>query len=519
MVSTSPGFRGASCRTSTDGHVRSGLVDPVERIGWTAAVIALALLLLRGVTPFVDIDTWHQMALWRETLALGHLPLEDRFAYTPTIHPVMHHEWGMGPLMYTLAMHGGIVAIQVVRMALVAFIGAGTFLLARRRGASLAVLCSLAPFAVVALWAGLTAIRAQMLTLAFLVWLLWGLESDRAGRRSWIPCWLVLFVGWVNVHAGFVVGIGALGCHALEEVTRGRQVRHLLVVGVAMLGLVAVNPYGVRSYSNLWAALTMDRALIAEWGPIWRAHAFVVPVYLVSLLVVAYAMARLGFRSAVGWPLVLLAAEEALRHQRQVSIYAVVWASAVPAWVEQTPLGVLLRRFWVRRRVVAAALSSAAVVGIACSDLESRVWELRVPTAGSDQSDIVYPAGAVAYLRSVGFAGNLFVPFEFGAYVSWNLHPRVKVSLDSRFEAAYPPGLLAEHLEFYLRGPRWRDILMRYPSDAILVRRGKPIEAAMRGEATWLPVYRDDCYVIFARHDLDLPVVDRAGEPLAATFP
>jgi hypothetical protein len=40
--------------------------------------------------------------LFREVLAQGSVPLVDHFAYTPTVVPSVHHEWGAGAIAYAL---------------------------------------------------------------------------------------------------------------------------------------------------------------------------------------------------------------------------------------------------------------------------------------------------------------------------------------------------------------------------------------------------------------------------------
>jgi hypothetical protein len=67
-----------------------------RRLAGALGAAALAMLYVAGVSRFVDPDVWHLMALFRETLAAGWVPLEDRFAYTPTVYPVVQHEWGTG---------------------------------------------------------------------------------------------------------------------------------------------------------------------------------------------------------------------------------------------------------------------------------------------------------------------------------------------------------------------------------------------------------------------------------------
>ena len=71
----------------------------------------------------LDPDMFHEMALAREILATGRVPLADSFAYTPTVMPVIHHEWGTGVVLYVVAMHGGMVGMYLLLVALAAGIG------------------------------------------------------------------------------------------------------------------------------------------------------------------------------------------------------------------------------------------------------------------------------------------------------------------------------------------------------------------------------------------------------------
>jgi hypothetical protein len=109
-------------------------------------------------------------------------------------------------------------------------------------------------------------------------------------------------------------------------------------------------------------------------------------------------------------------------------------------------------------------------------------------------------------------------PFELGAFLSWKLFPLIRVSLDGRYEAAYPLSLVDEHLAFYAARPGWPEFLARYPSDLVLARRDAPIVGAMPA-ASWRLVYQDDVFVLLVRPGLQLPVVDRRGERLEGAFP
>jgi hypothetical protein len=119
-------------------------------------------------------------------------------------------------------------------------------------------------------------------------------------------------------------------------------------------------------------------------------------------------------------------------------------------------------------------------------------------------------------------------PYNAGSYVLWKLYPDVKVSADSRFEVAYPTAWVVEVALMYAGRDGWQDTLSRYPTDAVLVPRGEPLERLLAdpptspaGSPPWRRVYQDDGYSLFARADFipALPYVDRRGTPIRATFP
>ncbi len=497
----------------------------LDRTQTRATFAAMGLLFAAIVTvdAFADPDMFHEMALIRQAVEVGHLPLQDDFAYTPTLSSVVQHEWGTGTVLYCLTQLTGSIGILTLKYLLAAGIALGVMICARKRGAEAAVLGPLLPIAIFLGKIGITTVRAQMFTLGGLACLLCFLEADRAGRhqcrRRWIGPWLVLYVLWLNLHGGFVVGLAVLGLYTAEQFFRRAPTRHLQITLLVMVALIAVNPYGLRFYPYIWQAITMDRPLITEWRPIWHAWPVILYLYVFSVLVVLYAAAKLGPRRMSGLAIVLITAYAALRHQRHLSIYAVVWACYVPAYIRQTRLGEMLYTAWARRR--RAWIRVAAVVGILgfASTVYHRPWHLNVPVTPNDHPVLVYPAGAVDYLRGVQFRGNLLTPFTVGAFVTWNLYPDVRVSIDGRYEVAYPPGLLAEHQILYKAKPGWRELLSKYPTDAVLTRLTRPLAEAISQLEGWHRVYIDDAYAIYAADEFSWPVVDNTGRTPMGRFP
>jgi hypothetical protein len=172
------------------------------------------------------------------------------------------------------------------------------------------------------------------------------------------------------------------------------------------------------------------------------------------------------------------------------------------------------------------------ILGSYCA-IRFQFWHLRIPTTLAEhekEGAPIYPVGAVNYLAENTFSGNMMVPFHAGSYVSWKLYPDVKVSIDSRFEAAYAPELVAEHIRFYAAHDNWRKTLNRYATDAVLVPRYSPLDNLLDQSAVseekesiveWRKVYMDDGFSLFLRTERAkrFPVVDNRGKPTTAGFP
>src|SRR5207249_3371883 len=140
----------------------------------------------------------------------------------------------------------------------------------------------------------------------------------------------------------------------------------LALLVAAMAGLVLINPWGADYPRYLWHALSMPRPQIPEWAPIYRADFGTLGCYFAACIVGSYCLLRAGWRRCDGMLLVLACAVAAAEHLRHVSLFAVVAACYIPAWLGLTPLGRALEQGAVRRpRPIAAFASAVALVCVA----------------------------------------------------------------------------------------------------------------------------------------------------------
>ncbi len=473
----------------------------------------VSMFVYRISNNVVDVDLWHEMALARDALALGHVPLEDTFAYTPTKYPVVHHEWGAGVVAYcTLTLAGG-PGIVVLKYLLALALGAVCWLCASRRGAGFAVLSFLAAVAVLLADQGFSTIRAQMYSFLFTACLLYGMDRDREGNRRWLLAWLPLYVVWVNIHAGVLVGAGLFALYWLEQLVRREPHVHLLLAGLAMIPLAALNPYGVHYYEYLFHAATMPRPLIDEWGPLWRnGSLYQILLFGLSLALLGYTARHVGIRAIRGLPILLVCALFALKSTRLLDFYAIAWLCYLPPYLEATPLGQSLRQRYDQRAWPLLGVWATMLAVSAPFMLVTKPWLLRIPEEPIPRlgNHVIYPVRAMDFLAETGFRGNLMVPFDWGAYVSWRLHPNVRVSIDSRYEVAYPPGSLEQNSAFYRAEEGWQSVLAAHPTDAVLVNNALPVSQHMPSLPGWRRIYADEVAQVYIR-TREIPGVLRAS--------
>ena len=483
-----------------------------QRLG-AVSLLACALFLVALVAyNFVDIDLWHQMALIRESLSVGHLLKTDIYAYTPTIHPWIDHEWGAGAIAYFGARWLGSRAIIFLKYGTALGTALGCFFCARSRGTNVRVFTLCAPLSFFLLYLGFfSTIRAQAYSFLFTSILLWLLKLDKGGSRLWIIPWLLAFPLWVNLHAGFAVAIVLVGLHAVEQALRGEPWRHLLWLLFVMPVDVLINPYGTDYFGYLRRALFMARPYSPEWNSILTLGNLWIALFGLAIAVAAYAVFSAGWRQTSGLLVLVGTAFAGALHRKMLPFFAIAWLCYVPSYLQLTKAGKWWLDFSERRHgfLLIAWAAFAAVCVFAA--LRQKPWEVVVPQP-------LYPVGPVKYLEEHQFAGNLMVPFRLGAYVSWKLYPAVKVSLDSRYEVAYPDPVVRAVFDFYAARPSWRSTLLDTPTDAVLV----PIDAKVRAElaeTNWHRVYSDREFVLYARPGLSLPVEDWSRDSFQGVFP
>jgi hypothetical protein len=495
----------------------------------------------------VDLDIFHEMALFREAINLGKLPRHDLFSYIPTITPIIHHEWGTGALLYIIIVKFGLGSkgLILIKYLLTIFIAAGCYKFAIRQGGNAYIFSLLAFTAILLGDIGFTTIRAQLFTLFFLILFLFLIEQDRKGNELALFGLLPIFVLWANLHAGFIVGLGLFAIYIAERflsdinkrknfwVSFKDSKRNLLIFLTVCISLL-INPYGYEYFPYLWNAVTLDRSeLIPEWRPVWEVCTGHLFLYLVALSFILYSIVKKGWKNLPGLPILAATAYVSLLHYRHLSLFALVWICYAPSYVNDTPLGDLIKNtFKNNYKIISIFFLIVGIFGLSYS-LKNHFWQLKIPTSHEKYKSGVpiYPSGAVDYLRRNNFSGNIMVPYSTGSFISWNLYPNVKVSMDSRFEVAYQYESVVENYNFYAAEKDWQNIPLKYETDAILVPNWTRVKKELMKNIskpnkvpflkTWLQVYTDASYSIYMEPKIAVkyPTEDLGPVTIKGRFP
>lgn len=498
---------------------------PVSRCLAAMLFIApLSLYLVLSSDSNLHHDIWHQLALFREAVKLGYLPTKELFAYTASLDVSMQHEWGAGAVAWAFLLGGGAGGLVFLKFSLMLPVVFSFWMQARARSTTSTIASLLAMAASFMVSYSNVPVWAQSYSLAMFSMLIWFLFLDRNGNRVWPAICVSLFVLWVNLHGGFVVGLGVLVTYAIEQYLRKKKWLHIGAVILCCLACIGLTPYGIGFYKNIFHGVAMDRTFISEWSLFWplRSVSLRGCVFLLSLGLTAYVFIKVGWRHFEGIFIITLMGIATMRAEKVIPLYAVVWFSVLVNAAKYVPLARLLERFG--RREPGTMLVALGVFSLVCLAVfgMSEPWRLQIRGTAPDKvHHLIYPVGPVDYLKSANFRGNVMTPFEQGAYVSWKLYPNVRVGCDSRYEVAYDPAWVSRVMEMYTapKAGEWEKVLAAYPTDLVLVRRTMKFNDVISHSSQWSRIYTDDTWRLYAREGLSLSRVDHTGETIEGTIP
>lgn len=449
-----------------------------------------------------DPDLWWHLRTGQWIVETGHIPHADPFSFTRGGSPWVSHEWLSEVVFYRIFQHGG-AGTLIVFSAFVTTIG---FLLLYLRcpgkphwAAAATVLgaCASAPS-----WG----VRPQMFTFTLASLLLWLVEraENRPRLLFWIP---PLFLLWLNLHAGFALGLALLFLYgvgltleAVNGATTWQQVRptilRVALTALTCLALVPLNPSGTQLYRYPLDTLRSPgmRSFIVEWfSPDFHRSLYTPFLLLVLLLLATLGVSRSSIKGRVLVPMLftLFAALDAVRHIPLFVLFAIpVIAAAFPLSSTFAALSTPHSPSRFRAFFNAAALALLMVFAL---------WRWGTLARNQDAREAeLFPQKAVAFLRNGHQPERLFIYYDWGGYAIWELSPKYRVFADGRADLYGDDLLHSIQTALQLHGG-WQAILDGWNVQTVLVPPSTALAQALLLDPYWSVPYRDPGAVIFVR--------------------
>jgi hypothetical protein len=338
-------------------------------------------------------------------------------------------------------------------------------------------------------------------------------------KRTMAIWWLLpLTILWVNIHAGFAMGLAlifltiaglvvdAVVSHEQNAAHTWRRIRTLILLLVACGAAVAINPSGMRMYSYPFETLT-SRAMM-QYIQEWRSPNFHEPMFQALALFFLVTLAALALSRKRVRPgqllLLLVTAFATLRSSRNVPFFVLIaipvvaehlWSWAVDhGWglrlskEERPELGrtSLVKLFL---NITLLLLTPLTVIAL---HVGNSVTNQPITEAKS------YPAAAVDFIANNNLPQPIFNEYVWGGYLIWRLYPNYRVSMDGRADV-YGDDLIDEFLSVHDGEPKWRESLDRRGVRTVLVQPDVPLASLLRVDAGWQTVFEDQSSIIFVR--------------------
>lgn len=471
---------------------------------WVVIGLVVAPVLVRTTA---DPDLWGHVRFGLDMLATHTLPSLDPYSFTQDV-PWVNHEW-LSELVMAIAYRiGGPTGLIVLKAALV---GAFAALIV---SAYVSVSPSIgAPALLLVAWGT----ASQTSTLRPQLWTLIGVAFTcrllmTAPRRSWLVVLPAVFVAWVNLHGGWIVGAGLLAVWtAIQMCRRGAPRGLILAIAAASACATLINPYGWRMWEFLAGTVRMSRE-IREWQPLFSLPIvdwmpWLLAVAAVALSAFARPRPRVEF-----FAMIAMLAYASVRVSRLAPLCVVAVVLLLRPTLAASKLNRPLAIQPPTRaafRGLMAGLLVVAVVSAAAMTRSARC----IPLDGDWTADTV--AGRA--LANPEIRGKLVTWFDWGEFALWHFGPKLRVSMDGRRETIYSDSVLAGHYALYAGTPEGLAYLERLDPDYVWL----PLSHSRVREWAQTHGYRVDVTsaesFIAVRHDR--PRLRVPDAPASACFP
>jgi hypothetical protein len=398
-----------------------------------------AWVLLISRAP-ADPDLWGHVRFGRDLLAAGRLTGIDPYSFTSD-RPWINHEWLSEVLMAAAFDRAGAIGLNLLRLAVVAAV----LVLVWRRSRTVAMPYRSFLVALAAIGITLRAlpVRPQLFSLACFAAVLAVLTRAETERRDRLLPWIPpIFALWVNLHGGWIVGLGTMGLWTVACLFHRPRARWWALPAATIAAALAtlLNPYGVRLWTFIYSTVGLGRPMIGDWLPM---YAMPPGFWLGWIAGTGLCIAAWRYPGRVPRPYLAIAAILGLAAMKVSRLDAFFCLGAVfllaPVFPESAPEPLpAAARSRVMPALAALSITAVAIVGAR----QLRRIDVR--------PELMPEPASVEFVIQHRLNGRFLTWFDWGEFAIWHLAAHdVRVSMDGRRETVYSDRVVNDHLRFY----------------------------------------------------------------------
>lgn len=476
---------------------------------------------------------WHLRT--GDLLLSGVFPTTDIFSYTAYGKPWILHEWGSQVIFALIYNAFGFSGLIVLKSFVYALMYGLMFNLLLRKDTNIFISLGFTLLLVLGT-AGAWTVRPHMFTNLFLVILfrIFVEFNDRGNPRilRWLP---LLFLIWINLHGGYIIGFIFLAACTGAKLVTGflkttpdpkiflSQAKALIAWGLISFAACFINPATWKGvmYPLMYIGGQMDSRMIQEWAaPAIHTdvHFFIYtalvilgimflrkiqPLHEIFLLTTFIFLAFSAIRHMAVFAIVATPMLAALWQEHLTRFFHLLKAAYVNHrmhhWLQILSDYLTSRSLWFNTMEQHLRCHVLAVTVIAIMAGLSVTFPDKL-NIGLDRTR--YPVEIAEHIRSNPVQGNIFNQYGWGGFLLWAL-PDHKVFIDGRMDV-YKKEISVPYKTFINLEQGWEDIAEEYDIQHILAGKDQPISRfIIQVSPSWEIEKETDNAFFFTRKKVD----------------
>ncbi|MEW5802231.1 MAG: tetratricopeptide repeat protein [bacterium] len=499
-------------------------VDKALVIGLFICLLTLALAL--NISQMSNNDIWMHLKNGELILKGRHFLYTDTYSFRTIGMPWVNHEWLAGVIYYLLFQIGAVNALIFFKafmvMILTVFMVA-TCRLTKDRWSVLYPIIVFTLFNAAVRFLSRPHMFTEMFVPIFF-YILFAYKYRHKDYLWWLP---VLSLLWVNIHGGFVVGMGIITLFAFFETSRTIVNRHWSFVQSDILSIsrlkklwiiwlisgmvLSINPHGINIYTYPFELTTKKifMSQIYEWQPPFKSQTFMASYAFVYFIIW---MALLGISFLLDWKhfditnaaLSALFLTMSLKMHRNITTFALATAPIMCLNFDRFIDFVLNKKGMIKTDILCKVIILIIAIGLTAMTFQYGYFYRK----GSRKAFGLgvasnMPVEAVRYIKKNHIKGNCFNPYTYGTYIVHELYPETRVVMDSR-DLPYGENLYLEHQRAMVSVQAFDELFHKYHIDYIILnyQQDNLIDhfKYLQKTGEWVLVYFDDRNVVYIRN-------------------